>query len=137
MIDDGNQPFVPPMPSFDLQANRLEREIQVIMDNDHIFNGYLEKVGKPSDREAAPIHVCLRLGEQHGTAGYFPPTDFGIKQGLTDGYEMLLCQLIQDQETRVVPVQLIPDSRVSQSDNTFHTKTSRTGVGARYQKLAT
>ena len=71
-----------------LQTDRLEREVQVVMDNDQIFNGYPEIVRKPSDRDAAPIHECLRLNKQYGTAGYFPPADIGIEQGLTDGYEM-------------------------------------------------
>ena len=107
------------------------------MNNDHIFNVYPEIVGQFSDRDAAQIHECLRLGEQNGAAGDFPLADMGIKQGLTDGYVCCSCQLIQNQETRVVPVQPIPYPRISQSYDKFHTKTSRTAVSAELQRTRT
>ena len=72
-----------------------------------------EWFGELSDRDPAQIHERLRLDKQYGIAGYLPFADFGIEQGLTDGYRVLLGQLIQDQETRIVPVQPIPASRVS------------------------
>ncbi len=92
------------MTSSHLQADRLEREVQIVMDNDHVFNGYSEIIDKPSDRGTAQIHEGLRLGKQYGAAGYFPFADIGIEQGLTDGYCVLLRQLIENQETRVVSV---------------------------------
>jgi len=44
------------------------------------------------------------LDKHYAAAGYYPFADIGIEKGLTDGYGVLLCQLIQNQETRVVSV---------------------------------
>ena len=44
MIHDGNQPFMPSVTSSRLQADRLERQVQVIMHDDHILNVYPEIV---------------------------------------------------------------------------------------------
>ena len=90
------------------------------MNDDQIFKFYPEIVRQFSDRDAAQIHECLRLGEQNGAVGYFSLSDMGVKEGLTDGYVMLQCQLIHDQETRVMPVHPIPHPRISQSYDQFH-----------------
>jgi len=126
MIDGGNQSFMPSVTSSYLQTDRLEREVQIIMDNYHVFDGYPEIVGKLSDRDTAQIHEGLRLGKQYGAAGYFPLADIGVEQGLTDGYCVLLSQSIENQETRVVSIRSIPFPRISQSYNTSHAKTSQT-----------
>ena len=54
---------MPAMTSSCLQTDRQERQVQVIMHDDHIFKVYSEIVGQLPDRNAAQIHECLRFGE--------------------------------------------------------------------------
>ena len=63
MIDQGNQPFMPSMAPSRFQADCLERQVQIIMNDDQVLDLYPEIVGQPSDRYSAQVHECLRLGE--------------------------------------------------------------------------
>jgi len=116
-VMDGNQTLMTSLASPCLEPDGTERQIQIIMNDQNIFNDNLKKIRQFPDGFSTQIHKGLGFGEQNAISLDHSLSPQGVKPCLRQLDLVIFRQLIQHEKSKIVPGKPVPGARISQSHN--------------------
>jgi hypothetical protein len=100
-----------------LDPDRRKWQIEVVVNDNHVFWICFKVIDKLSNSDAAQVHIDLRFCKKNGDAIYPALSKAAIKALLIQRNPVIGSQLIQDQKSHIVPAELIPTAWIAQPDD--------------------
>jgi len=117
IFGDGLEAVVAAATAFGAVAETVERKIEVVADDEDVFEGDFVEIGEFGDGATRVVVKSLGFDEDF-VAGFQPE---GVELGLLPGFEVVNFGIkIEGEEAEVVAGEVVFWARVAEADDEFH-----------------